>query len=142
MIPATPLSGAACPATWVATGPGRGLTLSATRFAELLREQPRVREHVLRYLAVQACQSRAALPAGAAGPAATRVARWLLAASGPGHRKVIGLPAGQQGLAEELGLSRVTVNRALRQFAATGVIRVRPRQIILLAPAGLTPPPP
>jgi CRP-like cAMP-binding protein len=49
--------------------------------------------------------------------------------------------AGQQGIAEELGLSRVTVNRALQRLAGTGVIRTRPRAIIILYPTGLHPSP-
>lgn len=41
----------------------------------------------------------------------------------------IPLPSGQQGLGKELGLSRVTVNRALSALAATGAVRVRPRLV-------------
>jgi CRP/FNR family transcriptional regulator, cyclic AMP receptor protein len=124
------------PASWVAGTPGRAVTLSAATFWALLREQPSMREHVLRYLARQVGQGRAA--AGRGGrPAITRLASWLLAASGPGGRPAIALPAGQQGLAEELGLSRVTVNRALRQLARAGLVALRPRGVTILDPAGL-----
>jgi CRP/FNR family transcriptional regulator len=125
------------PATWVATTPGRALVLSAPAFWALLCEQHQMREHVLRYLALQVGQTRAALAARATGSALTRLARWLLAASGPGRQANVGLPAGQQGLAEELGLSRVTVNRALQQLARTGAISLRPRAVTVLDPAGL-----
>ena len=124
-------------ATWVATTPGRVLVLSATAFWALLSEEHQVREHVLRYLAVQVGQTRAALAASATGPALTRLARWLLTASGLDARPTIALPAGQQGLAEELGLSRVTVNRALQRLARAGAISLRPRAIIILDRTGL-----
>jgi CRP/FNR family transcriptional regulator len=94
-------------------------------------------EHVLRYLAHQVGQGRAALAARATGSALTRLAHWLLTASGPGARPTVRLPAGQQGLAEELGLSRVTVNRALQQLARAGAVGLRPGAIIVLDPAEL-----
>jgi CRP/FNR family transcriptional regulator len=125
------------PATWVATTPGQALVLSAPAFWALLRQQPPMREHVLRYLARQVGQSRDALAARAAGTAARRITHWLLHVSASGATPAVHLPAGQQGLAEELGLSRVTVNRALRQLARTGTISVRPRAIIILDPAKL-----
>jgi CRP/FNR family transcriptional regulator, cyclic AMP receptor protein len=125
------------PATWEATTPGRALVLSAPAFWGLLCEQHQMREHVLRYLALQVGQTRAALAARATGPALTRLARWLLTASGSGARPTVRLPAGQQGLAEELGLSRATVNRALQQLAHAGAISLRPRAITVLDPTGL-----
>jgi CRP/FNR family transcriptional regulator, cyclic AMP receptor protein len=125
------------PATWTATAPGRALVLSAPAFWALLHEQRQMREHVLRYLAFQAGQARVALAAHATGSARTRVARWLLTAAGPGATATVALPAGQQGLAEELGLSRVTVNRALQQLTRAGAISLRPRVITVLDPAGL-----
>lgn len=131
------LAAGAYPATWVAATPGRAIVLSAPAFCALLREQPRMRGHVLRYLALEVGQTRAALAAHAAGPAVTRLARWLLTASGSGARPAVRLPAGQQGLAEELGLSRVTVNRALQQLARVGAISLRPRAIVVLDPRGL-----
>jgi CRP/FNR family transcriptional regulator, cyclic AMP receptor protein len=125
------------PATWMATTPGRALILSAPVFWTLLRQEPTVREHVLRYLARQVGHGRHALAARAAGTAVSRLAHWLWAASESGAAPAVCLPAGQQGLAEELGLSRVTVNRALRQLARTGIISVRPRAIVVLDPAKL-----
>jgi len=120
------------PASWVATAPGRALILSAPAFWTLLTQQPAVREHVLRYLARQVGQGRDALAARAVGAPGGRLARWLLAASAPDATMTVRLPAGQQGLAEELGLSRVTVNRALRQLARAGIISIRPRVIVVL----------
>jgi CRP/FNR family transcriptional regulator len=42
------------------------------------------------------------------------------------------LTGGQQGLGDELGLSRVTVNRALRVLVAAGAVRVRPGVVDVL----------
>lgn len=125
------------PATWVAITPGRALTLSAPTFWALLRHQPQMREHVLRYLAHQVAQSRDALAARAADTTISRLAHWLLTASASGATPTVYLPAGQQGLAEELGLSRVTINRALQQLARAGIISVHPRAIVVLDPAKL-----
>jgi CRP/FNR family transcriptional regulator, cyclic AMP receptor protein len=127
------------PATWMATTSGRALILSAPAFWTLLRQQPPIREHVLRYLARQVGQSRDALGSRGAGPAVSRLACWLLTASASGAPPTIWLPAGQQGLAEELGLSRVTVSRALQRLVRTGIVSVRPRAIIILDPARLGP---
>jgi CRP/FNR family transcriptional regulator, cyclic AMP receptor protein len=125
------------PASWVAIAPGRALVLGAPAFWTLLRQQPSVREHVLRYLARQVGQGRDALADRAASAAVSRLARWLLAAGAPGTRLTVRLPAGQQGLAEELGLSRVTVNRALQHLARAGTVSVRPRAIDVIDPAKL-----
>jgi CRP/FNR family cyclic AMP-dependent transcriptional regulator len=127
------------PATWVATTPGRAVILSAPTFWALLRHQPPIREHVMRYLARQVGQSRDALATRATGTAASRLAHWLLTATASGATPTVSLPAGQQGLAEELGISRVTVNRALQHLARTGIISIRPRAIVLLNPAKLVP---
>jgi CRP/FNR family transcriptional regulator, cyclic AMP receptor protein len=125
------------PATWVAATPGRGLALSAPAFWELLREQHEMREHVLRFLARQVGQTRATLTARDTTPALPRLASWLRTASQSGAAPVIRLPAGQQGLAEELGLSRVTVSRALQHLARAGAISLRPRAITVLDPGRL-----
>lgn len=125
------------PASWVAATPGRALILSAPAFWTLLRQQPPAREHVLCYLARQVGQGRDAVAARAAGATVSRLARWLLAAGASGATPTVRLPAGQQGLAEELGLSRVTVNRALRQLARAGAVSIRLRAIVVLDPAQL-----
>jgi CRP/FNR family transcriptional regulator, cyclic AMP receptor protein len=131
------LAGETYPATWVATAPGRALALSDRAFWALLREQSQVREHVLRYLARQVGDTRTALVAQATGSAVSRLAHWLFTASQAGVRPIVRLLAGQQGIAEELGLSRVTVNRALQRLARAGTIRPRSRAIVVLDPVGL-----
>jgi CRP/FNR family transcriptional regulator len=64
------------------------------------------------------------------------VAAWLSrAARRPGERVI--LPAAQAGLAETLGVSRVSVNRALRALARAGLVRVEPGAVVVLAPEPL-----
>ena len=62
--------------------------------------------------------------------ATTRVATWLVRAA----TSRVPLPGAQQGLAETLGLTRVSVNRALRRLAAEGLVRVEPGAVVVLAP--------
>ena len=63
-----------------------------------------------------------------------RLAKWLLAhGSEEGH---VPLDQSQEALARSIGTTRVSVNRALRQFARRGLIDVRDGEIVLLnAPA-------
>ena len=70
------------------------------------------------------------------GDTAARVAAWLTrTAVRPGDRVV--LPGAQAGLAETLGVSRVSVNRALRALTRAGLVRVEPGAVVILAPAPL-----
>jgi CRP-like cAMP-binding protein len=76
-------------------------------------------------------QHRSERRRAASGPAEdrSRSARWQSAE--------FRLPAWQQGIAEELGLSRVTVNRAPQHLARTGSIGTRARLVLILEPAAL-----
>jgi CRP/FNR family transcriptional regulator len=68
--------------------------------------------------------------------APARVAGWLARrAEASGDR--VPLPAGQAGLGAELGLSRITVNRALQSLRARGLITIRPGVVRVLDRAGL-----
>lgn len=92
---------------------------------------------MLRYLAAEVNTHRRARRRRAAPDPIAQVADWLVEM----ERAVgssIPLPAGQQGLGEELGLSRVTVNRALSTLAAAGAIQVRLRLINVHNSAYLT----
>jgi CRP/FNR family cyclic AMP-dependent transcriptional regulator len=76
------------------------------------------------------------LLAAAYGDTATRVATWLSGqAAEPGTR--VPLPGAQEGLAERLGASRVSVNRALRVLARAGLLRIEPGAVVVLDPEGL-----
>jgi CRP/FNR family transcriptional regulator, cyclic AMP receptor protein len=59
------------------------------------------------------------------------VASWLLRSSAEAGITVP-LPGSQQVLADTLGLSRVTVNRALKALERDGVVRVARDQLVLV----------
>lgn len=68
--------------------------------------------------------------------APTRVARWLSRRTEAGG-ETVSLPGGQAGLAAELGLSRVTVNRALQALRTRGLVAVSPGAVRVVDGAGL-----
>ncbi len=124
-------------ATWTATTACRIRLLPAQVLRQLLDREPALREHVLRYLAAEVNTHRRSQIRHAASDPVAQVADWLVemeCAVGSS----IPLAGGQQGLGEELGLSRVTVNRALSALAAAGAIQVRPRLIDVQNSAYLT----
>ncbi|MGH3406677.1 MAG: Crp/Fnr family transcriptional regulator, partial [Streptosporangiaceae bacterium] len=77
---ASVLAGEPHRATWTAVSPGGGAVVSAEMFRTLLAAEPGLRDHVLRYLAGQVSQGRAALADHATARSVTLVARWLAAA--------------------------------------------------------------
>jgi len=100
-------------------------------FQGLLAAEPSIRNHALRYLSAQVMHAQRERVHRETSNTPARIARWLLqhrATQGP----LIPLPAGQQGLAEELGLSRVTVNRALQSRMRSGAVRIHRGAIQLL----------
>ena len=124
------LGGGVHTATWSAATPARVRVLPAAELRRLVDEVPAVREHVLGWLAAEADRQRRSRVRSAVGPVA-RVADRLIEA-GAAAGAPVRLTGGQQGLGEELGLSRVTVNRALRALAAAGAVRVRPGLVDVL----------
>jgi CRP/FNR family cyclic AMP-dependent transcriptional regulator len=65
-----------------------------------------------------------------------RLIDWLArAATRPGDRVL--LPGAQAGLAETLGASRVSVNRALRDLSRAGLVRTEPGAVVVLDPGRL-----
>ncbi|MEW2385938.1 Crp/Fnr family transcriptional regulator [Micromonospora sp. NPDC047707] len=128
---ASVLDGGTHTATWTTADACRIRLVPARVLRELLHELPAVREHVLRQISAQVNRDRRARIRAAAPRPVARVADWLAeAVTGPTHR--IQLPGGQQGLGEELGLSRVTVNRALRVLAEAGAVRTEPGAVVVL----------
>ena len=93
-------------------------------FQYLLAAEPSVRDHALRYLSAQVTRAWQERIDRDTVTTPARIARWLLEQCAR-HRPLMPLPAGQQGLAEELGLSRVTVNRVLRLLMRSGVVRIQ-----------------
>lgn len=118
-------------ARWTALTDCRIRLLPAALFRHLLDDEPEFRGHVLRHLSAQVNRDRRAKVRTAASASVGRVANWI-AESTHVHGNRITLPAAQQGLGEEIGLSRITVNRALRALAEAGAIRVEPRTIVVL----------
>lgn len=121
--------------TLVAATACRGRRLPAEAFLRLLDDEPAVRHHVLARLAADTADLRQRLAETATVPALGRVAGWLLATgAGPGE---VAWRGSQEALARLLGVSRVTVNRALRRLTRASAVAVTPRGVILLDPAQL-----
>jgi CRP/FNR family transcriptional regulator len=95
---------------------------------------PQRAHHVLAQLARQLRDQQDELVRVHFTDATTRTAAWLIRAA-TGTR--VTLPRAQQGLAETIGASRVTVNRALRALAREGLIRIEPSAVVILAPEQL-----
>ncbi|MFD8382119.1 Crp/Fnr family transcriptional regulator [Streptomyces sp. NPDC059679] len=109
------------------------------RFLGLVDDTAAVRAHVFAVLARQARAQQQRLTETATLPAEARLAGWLLAqaaASAPGVVSVR-IPGTQQELADTLGVTRVTVNRALARLRRDGLIRVERGCVHLLAPESL-----
>ncbi|MFG3259483.1 Crp/Fnr family transcriptional regulator [Streptomyces sp. NPDC048172] len=96
-----------------------------------------VRRHVLRTLAAQVRAGQTEFTSLATLPSEARLALWLLEAApddgdGDGNGEVP-LPT-HQALAELLGVTRVTVSRALGRLRTQGLIATERRRVTLLAP--------
>jgi CRP/FNR family transcriptional regulator len=126
------LDGGGYTATWTAVTAVRVRLLPAGDFRRLLDEEPGVRRHVLRSLAAQVRDREDGLVEAHYADAGARVAAWL--ARQPANP--VRLPA-QERLAEVVGASRVTVNRALRRLHRAGIIRVERGVIVVLDPERL-----
>jgi CRP/FNR family cyclic AMP-dependent transcriptional regulator len=120
-------------ATWITTSTSRLRLIPAPEFLTLVNV-PEVRTHVFTQLASQLRATQADLVLTSFADAPTRVAAWLVHAAAPN----VPLPGAQQGLAETLGLTRVSVNRALRTLTTEGLIRVERSTVRILAPELLT----
>ncbi|NUP37372.1 MAG: Crp/Fnr family transcriptional regulator [Streptomyces sp.] len=121
------------------------------RFLGLVDDTAAVRAHVFAVLARQARAQQQRLTETATLPAEARLAGWLLAQAAtsargargaPGTPGVPGpawvrIPGTQQALADTLGVTRVTVNRALARLRRDGLIRVEGDCVHLLAPESL-----
>ncbi|AVT32550.1 MULTISPECIES: Crp/Fnr family transcriptional regulator [unclassified Plantactinospora] len=127
------LDGGGYTATWLAATVLRYRLVPAGELLRLIDDVPAVRRHVLGHLAGRLRDRQAELVRTSYADAGTRVAAWLVAAAGRSGRRVP-LPGAQQGLAESVGMTRVTVNRALRTLADAGLVRVEPGAVVVLAP--------
>lgn len=123
------LDGGGHTATWLATTRCRLRLIPAPEFMALV-DVPSVRRHVLTHLASQLRHTQEDLTLTSYADATTRVATWLIREA----RSRVPLPGAQQGLAETLGLTRVSVNRALRTLSEEGLVRTEPGAVVVLAP--------
>jgi CRP/FNR family transcriptional regulator, cyclic AMP receptor protein len=128
---ATVLSGANHAVTWTARTECTVRLMDRSLFQDLMNAEPGMRNHALSYLASQVMGTRwERIRRDTLNPTA-RIASWLLE-HGAAGQTMVPLTAGQQGLAEELGLSRVTVNRVLQALKRSGAVRVRRSAVEIL----------
>jgi CRP/FNR family transcriptional regulator len=120
-------------ATWLARSRSRIRLVPSDELLTIIEDIPAARRHVLTYLARRLRDQQDDLVRTAFADAATRTAAWLVRAAGRTGSRVV-LPGAQQGLAESIGMSRVSVNRALRTLAREGLVRVETGTVVILAP--------
>jgi CRP/FNR family cyclic AMP-dependent transcriptional regulator len=123
-------------ATFTALVPCAVRALARGRLMALLDDSAAVRAHVLRLLAAQARAQQRRLTDSVTLPCEARLAAWLLEQLGrqdaPGR---VPLPGGQRELADLMGVTRVTVNRALSRLRRDGLIgQAGTGGIVVLAP--------
>jgi CRP/FNR family cyclic AMP-dependent transcriptional regulator len=128
------LDGGGHTATWTASTRARLRLVPARLLLTMIDDLPAVRRHVLKTLAAQVRTQHAFQRTG---DTTTRVAGWLVERAAEDGTRIV-LPGAQQGLADTLGVSRVTVNRALSSLAREGLIRTEPGAVTILAPDLLT----
>jgi len=109
-------------ATFTALAPCAVRAVPRARFMALLDDSAAVRAHVFRLLAAQARAQQHRLTDAVTLPCEARLAAWLLDGLAAGGR--VALPGGQRELADLLGVTRVTVNRALSRLRRDGLIRL------------------
>jgi CRP-like cAMP-binding protein len=114
---------------------GECLVWSVTRadFLGLMDDVAALRHHVMVQLASSVRERTDRLMEAAFADARQRVASWLVR-SLPETGTTVPLPGSQQVLADTLGLSRVTVNRALKALERDGLVRVARDHAVVLLP--------
>lgn len=100
-----------------------------------------LRHHVLRTLAASTRAAQSRLVEGILASTQVRVATWLLseAARQPEAMTtpIVPLPGSQDGLAAHLGVTRVSVNRALGNLRRQHLVQIRRGAVVLLDPERL-----
>lgn len=108
-------------------------SLPRERFLRLVDDASSVRRHVLSVLAERARHQQEQWVATATRSTEARLAAWLLHQAAT-YGGLAPMPRGQQELADLLGVTRVTVNRALSRLSQDGLIDVRRGEVEVLAP--------
>ncbi|MET8139315.1 Crp/Fnr family transcriptional regulator [Sphaerisporangium sp. NPDC005288] len=122
-------------ATLTALTPCTVRSLPRDRFLALVDDAPSVRGHVLRVLAAHARHRQEQFATTATLSAEARLAAWLLdRAASAGEGGIVTLPGTRQVMADLLGVTRVTVSRALSRLRRDGLIGVHGRTVAILAP--------
>jgi CRP/FNR family cyclic AMP-dependent transcriptional regulator len=127
------LDGSGHTATWSAATQARLRFVAARDLLTIIDDVPAARRHVLTHLAQQLRAQQEDLVRASLADVATRTAAWLVRRASRSGTTVT-LPDAQQGLAEEIGATRVSVNRALRTLATEGLLQVEPGAVKILAP--------
>lgn len=110
------------PATVTADTPVVWCSLPFPAVRAAVAASPRAQGHALAVLAGAAQEARDAFVDVATRSAPARLARWLVVTDGAGVPLVI--PRPQERLAFQLGMTRVTLNRALHHLADRGLISI------------------
>ncbi|MFC7625564.1 Crp/Fnr family transcriptional regulator [Microlunatus sp. GCM10028923] len=127
---ATALAGTEHHYTWTTLSRCRIRRLPRRLFLQLVETEPSVALQTARHLATQSNQARGDfLDAVVHDPLNRTLRRLTELADADG---VAALADGQQGLADELGLSRITVNRTLQQLVRRGDILLTRGRVELL----------
>ncbi len=126
---ATAIAGDSHLFTWTVLADAVVRNLPREVFGELLQTEASVALQAARHLATQANQARGDYLTAATDSAQVRVLQRLRSLVDPSG--AVRLLDGQAGLADELGLTRVTVSRALHQLIDDGQISMRGRTIRL-----------
>lgn len=126
---ATALTGQSHLFTWMTLTRCRVRTIPRALFLDLIESDRSVLMQTAHHLATQANRSRADFLEAAILDPATRVLDRLREMADP--QGAIALDDGQDGLAAELGLSRVTITRALGRLTDDGMVRVRRNHVQL-----------
>lgn len=121
-------------ATFTALTPCTVRSLPRSDFLALVDDTAAVRAHVLRTLAAQARDQQTRFARAATLPAAARLAAWLLAEAARLRSRHVPLPGGQQALADQLGVTRVTLNRALSGLRREGMVTYARGTVEIAAP--------
>jgi CRP/FNR family transcriptional regulator, cyclic AMP receptor protein len=109
-------------------------SLPRDRFDALIDSAPAARRHVLRVLADRARHEQERFAATATLSTETRLAVWLLEQAGRKSDSRVPLPGSQESLAHLLGVTRVTISRALTRLQRDGLIIVVRGRVDIVAP--------
>ena len=121
-------------ATLTALTPCAVRSLPRDVFHVLVDNAPSARRHVLRVLADQARREQKRFAATVTLRTEARLAAWLLEQAGAASDGCVTMSGTQESLADLLGVTRVTINRALTRLRRDGLITVRFRTVNILAP--------